>query len=70
MKGLFLFHTGALVVYKPHGYLWVQFYFCFFVFLHFLFPHKTGGVCKCASAIWTLSGVRVIIIFFFFEEEW
>lgn len=25
-KGLFLFHTGALVVYKPHGYLWVQFY--------------------------------------------
>lgn len=63
-KGLFLFHTGALVVYKPHGYLWVQFcfsflFFCFFFFLAFLFPHKTGGVCKCASAIWTLSGVGV-----------
>lgn len=27
-----------------------------FVFV-FLFPHKKGGVCKCASAIWTLSGV-------------
>lgn len=35
-KGLFLFHTGALVVYKPHGYLWVQFCFSFFVFF-FLF---------------------------------
>lgn len=34
-KGLFLFHTGALVVYKPHGYLWVQ--FCFFVFFLFGF---------------------------------
>lgn len=29
--------------------------FCF-IFL-FLFPHETGGVCKCASAIWTLSCV-------------
>lgn len=29
---------------------------CSFYF-HFSFPHKTGGVCKCASAIWTLSGV-------------
>lgn len=54
-KGLFLFHTGALVVYKPHGYLWVQLFFV--IFCYFLFPHKTGGVCKCASAIWTLSGV-------------
>lgn len=54
-KGLFLFHTGALVVYKPHGYLWVQFYS--FVLSFFLFPHETGGVCKCASAIRTLSGV-------------
>lgn len=47
----------------------MQFYFIFlflffFCFL-FLFPHKTGGVCKCASAIWTLSGVWV-----FFVEEW
>lgn len=39
---------------------------CSFVFFSFLFPHKTGGVCKCASAIWTLSGVGA----FFFEEEW
>lgn len=36
-----------------------------FIFISFFPPHKTGGVCKCASAIWTLSGV-----FFFFEEEW
>lgn len=49
-----------LVVYKPHGYLWVQFFvifvFIIFLFLSFLFrcSHvKTGGVCKCASAIRT-----------------
>lgn len=33
------------------------FLFFIFVLIFFLFPHKTGGVCKCASAIWTLSGV-------------
>lgn len=27
-----------------------------------------GGVCKCASAIWTLSGVG--FFFGFFKEEW
>ena len=38
------------------GAVFFCFYFCF-NFFFFLFPHKTGGVCKCASAIWTLSGV-------------
>lgn len=42
-KGLFLFHTGALVVYKPHGYLWVQFFVLVFFFLFvcfsFFFSH-------------------------------
>lgn len=38
------------------------FCFAFVLFFIFLFPHKTGGVCKCASAIWTLSGVG-------FEED-
>lgn len=35
---------------------------CSFVFFSFLFPHKTGGVCKCASAIWTLSGVGAFFL--------
>lgn len=51
----------------------MQFCFCFLFKFFFLFPRKTGGVCKCASAIWTLSGVGYfffIIIFYFFEEEW
>lgn len=34
----------------------MQFLVICFIFL-FLFPHETGGVCKCASAIWTLSCV-------------
>lgn len=30
----------------------------FFVFFFSICSHiKTGGVCKCASAIWTMSGV-------------
>lgn len=37
-KGLFQFHTGALVVYKPHGYLWVQFFLFCFVFVSFFVP--------------------------------
>lgn len=36
-KGLFLFHTGALVVYKPHGYLWVQLFLCIFLFFRIFF---------------------------------
>lgn len=39
------------------GAVFFLFYFCFSFFCLVLFPHKTGGVCKCASAIWTLSGV-------------
>lgn len=36
---------------------------CSFILLFylFLFPHETGGVCKCASAIRTLSGVVVFL---------
>lgn len=37
----FLFHTGALVVYKPHGYLWVQ--FIFLQFLLYLCSHIWVG---------------------------
>lgn len=36
----------------------------FFCFIFFLFPHETGGVCKCASAIRTLSGVVVFLFLF------
>lgn len=66
-KGLFLFHTGALVVYKPHGYLWVQFFFPFFV------PTWDGwGLQVRFCHIWTLSGVFFSFSSFFSfpEEEW
>lgn len=46
-KELFLFHTGALVVYKPQGYLWVQFFpffFFFLLFVLFLFPQNGWGL--------------------------
>lgn len=53
---------------------------CSFILLFYLFccfcSHVMGGVCKCASAIRTLSGVCVVIFFslFFifcsFEDEW
>lgn len=61
-KGLFLFHTGAFGCLQT---TWISVgavfcYFCFYYFfvfvLFFLFrcSHvKTGGVCKCASAIRT-----------------
>lgn len=38
--------------------------FILLFYLFFLFPHETGGVCKCASAIRTLSGVVVFLFLF------
>lgn len=62
-KGLFLFHTGALVVYKPHGYLWVQFYS--FVFLFFVPTWDGWGlqVRFCHKDIEWCGGVFVFVYF-------
>lgn len=68
-KGLFIFHTGALVVYKPHGFLWVQFCFSLnfflFFFVSFIFYFFVRWV-GFASALLPY-GHRVVLVF---EEEW
>lgn len=60
-KGLFLFHTGAFGCLQT---TWIS--VGAFSFFSFLIPHKTFGVCKCASAIWTLSGVGFFFCFVLF----
>lgn len=63
MKRLFLFHTGALVVYKPHGYLWVQFFVILFYFFIFV-PTWDGWGLQVR-----LCHMDIELCWFFFEEE-